>query len=215
MPEMELPIGPQHPALKEPVNFRVIVDGERIVRLALDISYNHRGIEKAAETREFSKSLYLIERICGICSHAHATNFAKGIEALMGVEAPRRAQWIRTLVAELERIHSHLLWLGGAGPASSDKNPFLQPSRGEGGGGRPAGRPRRDEAPDPGGPAEARGARHVLHARHPRGGDPPHPDPRRRPPLDGPRGRPRRGGPRRPRQPRRPRRAAGRPPTRA
>ncbi|HEY4704438.1 MAG TPA: nickel-dependent hydrogenase large subunit [Thermoplasmata archaeon] len=112
MPEMELPIGPQHPALKEPVNFRVIVDGERIVRLDLDISYNHRGIEKAAETREFSKSLYLIERICGICSHAHATNFAKGIEALMGVEAPRRAQWIRTLVAELERIHSHLLWLG-------------------------------------------------------------------------------------------------------
>ncbi len=112
MPEMELPIGPQHPALKEPVNFRVIVDGERIVRLDLDISYNHRGIEKAAEAREFSKSLYLIERICGICSHSHATNFAKGVEALMGVEAPRRAQWIRTLVAELERIHSHLLWLG-------------------------------------------------------------------------------------------------------
>ncbi len=112
MPEIELPIGPQHPALKEPVNFRVIVDGERIVRLDLDISYNHRGIEKAAEAREFSKSLYLIERICGICSHAHATNFAKGVEALMGIEPPKRAQWIRALVGELERIHSHLLWLG-------------------------------------------------------------------------------------------------------
>jgi len=112
MPEVELPIGPQHPALKEPVSFRVVVDGERIVRLDLDISYNHRGIEKGAEGREFTKALYLIERICGICSHAHATNFAKGIEALMGVEVPRRGQWIRTLVAELERLHSHLLWLG-------------------------------------------------------------------------------------------------------
>jgi len=112
MPEVEVSIGPQHPALKEPVSFKVIVDGERIVRLDLDISYNHRGIEKAAEARDFSKALYLIERICGICSHAHATNFAKGVEVLMGIEAPRRAQWIRVLVAELERIHSHLLWLG-------------------------------------------------------------------------------------------------------
>jgi NADH-quinone oxidoreductase subunit D len=112
VPEVELPIGPQHPALKEPVNFRVFVDGERIVRLELDISYNHRGVEKAAEARDFPKALYLIERICGICSHAHATNFAKGMEHLMGIQAPPRAQWLRTLVGELERIHSHLLWLG-------------------------------------------------------------------------------------------------------
>jgi len=112
MPEVEFPIGPQHPALKEPVSFRVLVDGERIVRLDLDISYNHRGVEKGAEGREFTKALYLIERICGICSHAHAMNFAKGIEALMGVEVPPRAQYIRTLVGELERLHSHLLWLG-------------------------------------------------------------------------------------------------------
>jgi len=112
MAEVEVTIGPQHPALKEPVSFKVVVDGERIVRLDLNISYNHRGIEKAAEARDFSKAMYLIERICGICSHAHATNFAKGVETLMGIEAPRRAQWIRLLVGELERIHSHLLWLG-------------------------------------------------------------------------------------------------------
>jgi NADH-quinone oxidoreductase subunit D len=110
--EIELPIGPAHPALKEPVSFKVFVDGERIVRLDLDISYNHRGVEKAAEDRSFMRAMYLIERICGICSHAHATNFAKGVEALLEVEAPPRAQWLRTLVAELERIHSHLLWLG-------------------------------------------------------------------------------------------------------
>jgi NADH-quinone oxidoreductase subunit D len=112
MPEVIVPIGPQHPALKEPVNFRVIADGEKIVRLELDISYNHRGIEKAAEQRTFIRALPLIERVCGICSHSHQTAFAKGIEELMQLTIPPRAQYIRTIIGELERMHSHLLWLG-------------------------------------------------------------------------------------------------------
>ena len=112
MPEVVIPIGPQHPALKEPVNFRVIADGEKIVRLELDLSYNHRGIEKAAEQRNFIRVLPLLERVCGICSHSHATAFAKGIEEIMGLEIPPRARYIRTIIAELERMHSHLLWLG-------------------------------------------------------------------------------------------------------
>ena len=112
MPEVIIPIGPQHPALKEPVNFRVIADGEKIVRLELDLSYNHRGIEKAAEQRNFIRVLPLLERVCGICSHSHATVFAKGIEELMALQIPPRAQYIRTIIAELERMHSHLLWLG-------------------------------------------------------------------------------------------------------
>jgi len=112
MPEVVIPIGPQHPALKEPVNFRVIADGEKIVRLELDLSYNHRGIEKAAEQRNFIRVLPLLERVCGICSHSHATVFAKGIEEIMGLEIPPRARYIRTIIAELERMHSHLLWLG-------------------------------------------------------------------------------------------------------
>ena len=112
MANVVIPIGPQHPALKEPVNFRVIADGEKIVSLELDLSYNHRGIEKAAESRDFIRVLPLLERVCGICSHSHATAFAKGIEELMQVTLPPRAQYIRTIVAELERMHSHLLWLG-------------------------------------------------------------------------------------------------------
>ena len=112
MPEVIIPIGPQHPALKEPVNFRIIADGEKIVRLELDLSYNHRGIEKAAEQRDFIRVLPLLERVCGICSHSHATVFAKGIEEIMGLSIPPRAQYIRTIIAELERMHSHLLWLG-------------------------------------------------------------------------------------------------------
>ena len=112
MAEIVVPIGPQHPALKEPVNFRVIADGETIVRLELDISYNHRGIEKAAETRDFVHAVPLLERICGICSHSHTTAFVQGIEEAMRVRVPPRARYIRTAVAELERLHSHLLWLG-------------------------------------------------------------------------------------------------------
>jgi len=112
MPEVIIPIGPQHPALKEPVNFRVIADGEKIIRLELDLSYNHRGIEKAAENRNFITVLPLLERVCGICSHSHSTVFAKGIEEIMHLEIPPRAQYIRTIIAELERMHSHMLWLG-------------------------------------------------------------------------------------------------------
>ena len=112
MPEVVVSIGPHHPALKEPVNFKVIADGEKIVRLELDLSYNHRGIEKAAEQRDFIRVLPLLERVCGICSHSHSTAFAKGIEEIMELEIPPRAQYIRTIIAELERMHSHLLWLG-------------------------------------------------------------------------------------------------------
>jgi NADH-quinone oxidoreductase subunit D len=112
MSEVTIPIGPHHPALKEPVNFKIIADGEKIIRLDLDLSYNHRGIEKAAEQRDFIRVLPLLERVCGICSHSHATVFVKGIEEIMQVEIPPRAQYIRTIIAELERMHSHLLWLG-------------------------------------------------------------------------------------------------------
>lgn len=112
MTRIVVPIGPQHPALKEPVNFRVMTDGERIVELELNLSYSHRGIEKAAEQRDFIRALPLIERVCGICSHSHTTAFSKGIEEIMGIEVPPRAQYVRTIIAELERMHSHLLWLG-------------------------------------------------------------------------------------------------------
>jgi NADH-quinone oxidoreductase subunit D len=76
------------------------------------LGYAHRGIEKAVESRNWVQNLYLLERICGICSHIHAMAYCLGVEKLAGVSVPPRAQAVRTLVAELERIHSHLLWLG-------------------------------------------------------------------------------------------------------
>ena len=115
MAEIQVPIGPQHPALEEPELFLLTVDGEQIVDAEMRIGYNHRGMEKSAEYRNMIQVMYLYERICGICSHSHSTTFIRAVEEIAGLEIPKRADWIRTLVAELERIHSHLLWLGIAG----------------------------------------------------------------------------------------------------
>jgi membrane-bound hydrogenase subunit alpha len=110
-----VPIGPQHPALKEPISLRMTLDGEIIKDADLKLGYNHRGIEKLAEQKNYFQNLYLTERICGICSHSHTTAYTQGVEKLMELEPTRRGLYIRTLVAELERVHSHLLWLGVAG----------------------------------------------------------------------------------------------------
>ncbi len=112
MREYVVPVGPQHPALKEPVHLKFAIEGERIKGVDVRLGYVHRGIEKALESRDYLKNLYLIERICGICSYVHTNTYAQTIEALAGFEIPERAKYIRTIVLELERIHSHLLWLG-------------------------------------------------------------------------------------------------------
>ena len=109
---IKIPFGPQHPALKEPENFLFEVDGEIVVDVKPRIGYNHRGIEKAFELRTYIQNIYLAERICGICSDAHTTCYTQAIEELLGVEAPPRAKYIRVIIAELERIQSHALWVG-------------------------------------------------------------------------------------------------------
>lgn len=115
MPKVTIPIGPQHPALKEPASFNITLDGEKIYSVEIRLGYNHRGVEKAAEGRTYIQDIYLVERICGICSHSHSTAFIHAVEEIAGLLVPPRARYIRTLVGELERIHSHLLWLGVAG----------------------------------------------------------------------------------------------------
>ncbi len=107
-----IPIGPQHPSLKEPACFTVTLEGEKILDVVVGIGYNHRGMEKACESRNYIQIIYLLERVCGICSHTHTTAFCQGVEELAGLEIPGRAAYIRVIVAEIERLHSHLLWLG-------------------------------------------------------------------------------------------------------
>ena len=113
--KFKIPMGPQHPALKEPESFSIALKGEKILGVEIRLGYNHRGIEKACEERSYIQDIYLIERVCGICSHSHSTCFIQAVEEIACLQIPERAKYIRTLIGELERIHSHLLWLGVAG----------------------------------------------------------------------------------------------------
>lgn len=110
-----IPIGPYHPLQEEPEFFTLTVDGETVTDIDLHIGYNHRGIEKLAESKSFDQVTFLIERVCGICSTSHPYAFTKALEDIDSVEVPPRAKFIRTIMAEGERIHSHLLWFGLAG----------------------------------------------------------------------------------------------------
>jgi len=110
-----VPIGPYHPLLEEPEFFTLTVEGERVVDIDVRIGYNHRGIEKLSERKSFDQSTFVIERICGICSTSHPFAYTRAVEDVISVEVPERAKYIRTIIAEGERIHSHLLWAGLAG----------------------------------------------------------------------------------------------------
>ncbi len=110
-------MGPQHPVLHEPERFSFKVDGERIVDVDMRLGYVHRGIEKAAEHMMFFQDVFLVERICGICNAAHTTCFCQAVEDIGNIETPPRALYLRTIIHELNRIHSHLLLLGVAGHA--------------------------------------------------------------------------------------------------
>ena len=115
MKKTTLPIGPFHPLLEEPEFFTFYLDGETVRKVDLRIGYNHRGHEKLATGLTWEQVPFLVERICGICSTSHPYAYVLAVEDLLGIEAPPRGKYIRSLVGELERIHSHLLWLGLAG----------------------------------------------------------------------------------------------------
>ncbi|MEM0361848.1 MAG: nickel-dependent hydrogenase large subunit [Sulfolobales archaeon] len=106
---IEIPVGPQHPALHEPIMLRVRADGERVVDVQVVTGYNHRGAEKLGERNTWSKDIFLYSRVCGICNTVHAQTYTQGVEAIGGIEVPPRAQYLRTLIMELERVHSHIL----------------------------------------------------------------------------------------------------------
>ena len=106
---MILPIGPIHPALKEPIRLKLQTEGERVVKAEIEYGYVHRGIEKIIEGQTWQRGIYLSERVCGICSYEHTQTFAETIENICGVQAPPRAQFLRVITNELDRIQSHLL----------------------------------------------------------------------------------------------------------
>ncbi|MGI9518624.1 MAG: nickel-dependent hydrogenase large subunit, partial [Pirellulaceae bacterium] len=110
-----IPVGPYHPLQEEPEFFKLYVEGENVVGLDIELGYNHRGVEKLSESKDYEETIFLVERVCGICSTSHPIACVHAIEEAGEIEVPERALFIRSLIGELERIHSHLLWLGLAG----------------------------------------------------------------------------------------------------
>src|SRR5512137_911116 len=107
-----IPVGPFHPALEEPYKLSVSCHGETIQGVAIEIGFSFRAIELLAQQRNYIQDITLVERVCGICSGVHTLAFCMAAEALAGIRVPDRARFLRVIVAELERLHSHLLWTG-------------------------------------------------------------------------------------------------------
>ncbi len=108
-----LNIGPFFPTLEEPAYFRLYVEGEQIVGSDYRGFFAHRGIEKLTETvLEYNQVPFIAERICGICGFVHSATYCMAVEQAADIEIPPRAKYIRSIMLELERVHSHLLWLG-------------------------------------------------------------------------------------------------------
>jgi Ni,Fe-hydrogenase III large subunit len=107
-----IPIGPYHPSLEEPFKLEVQCQGEIVQDAALHIQFNFRAVEWLAQKRNYSQGVALVERVCGICSNLHTLTFCRAVEQLAGLVVPMRAQYIRVIIAELERLTSHALWAG-------------------------------------------------------------------------------------------------------
>lgn len=126
MPKTVIPFGPQHPVLPEPLHLKLVMEDEKVIEAVPAVGYVHRGLEKLTETKEFTQNVYIVERVCGICSCMHAQAYCQGMEELMGIQVPDRARYLRVIWAELHRIHSHLLWLGLLADAFGFESLFMQ-----------------------------------------------------------------------------------------
>ncbi len=105
---MQIPVGPIHAGIIEPGHFRFSAVGENIINLEARLFYTHRGMEKLGEGRTPEQGLLLAERICGACSFSHAAAYCQAVEKLGGVKIPVRAEFIRTVALELERLYNHV-----------------------------------------------------------------------------------------------------------
>src|SRR5438046_2879162 len=117
MPELKTEVmtvnmGPQHPSTHGVLRLVLELDGETILSAAPTIGYLHTGIEKTAEQKKWQQVIPLVERMDYLSAQSNSMAFALSVEKLLGIEIPERVRWIRVLIAELQRINSHLVWLG-------------------------------------------------------------------------------------------------------
>ncbi|MDH4068421.1 MAG: nickel-dependent hydrogenase large subunit [Dehalococcoidia bacterium] len=108
-----IPVGPIHPALKEPVQLMLEIEGEKVVNTDVLVGQVHRSVEWLGMNRNNPvQTIYLAERICGICNICHPFCLVMAVEQAADIAVPHRAEYIRVIAAEMERIHSHILWAG-------------------------------------------------------------------------------------------------------
>lgn len=121
-----VPFGPQHPVLPEPIHLDLVLEDEKVVEAIPSFGFVHRGMEDLASKRDFNDYLFVVERICGICSYMHGMSYCEAAERIFEVTIPDRAKYLRTIWCELSRLHSHLLWLGLLADAFGFEALFMQ-----------------------------------------------------------------------------------------
>jgi NADH-quinone oxidoreductase subunit D len=110
--ELVINMGPQHPATHGVLRVKLKLDGERVLGSECIIGYLHRGVEKIAENRTYAQFAPYVDRMDYVAAVTNGMGYVEAVEKLLGVELPPRAQYTRMVLAELQRIASHLLWLG-------------------------------------------------------------------------------------------------------
>ena len=109
---MTVNMGPQHPSTHGVLRLVLELDGETVVSARTTVGYLHTGIEKTAEEKKWQQVISLVERMDYLSSQSNSLGYALSVERLLGLEMPERVKWIRVLLAELQRINSHLVFLG-------------------------------------------------------------------------------------------------------
>ena len=110
--ELVINMGPQHPSTHGVLRVVLKLDGERVIDADCVIGYIHRGIEKLSENRDWTQIILLTDRMDYVAAATNNLGYCQTVEKLMRIEVPRRARYLRTVLAELQRIASHCLWLG-------------------------------------------------------------------------------------------------------
>lgn len=110
--EIILNMGPQHPSTHGVLRVKLKLDGEKVIGSECIIGYLHRGVEKIGENRPYTQFAPYVDRTDYVAAVSNGLGYCEAVEALLGAEVPPRARWVRTILTELQRIASHLLWLG-------------------------------------------------------------------------------------------------------
>lgn len=124
---INIPLGSQHISLLEPVRFKFECENETIVGVDSDVGFVHRGVERACTTKfKYDAIGYVVARICGLCAITHSLSYTVAIEKLLDLEIPPKVQYLRTLLLELDRIHSHMLCLSHTAESAGFEAMFMR-----------------------------------------------------------------------------------------